>query len=72
MDPHRMATLLREYEGYCYRIAYYLLQKESSAAAATKKALLELARTPCFATESAAKQRQRAKRAAIKHALTGG
>ncbi|WP_052487273.1 hypothetical protein [Gordoniibacillus kamchatkensis] len=72
MDSQALAVILKEYEGYCYQIAYYLLQRENSAADAAKKALLELARTPGFLTEPAAERRQRAKRAAIKHALTVG
>ncbi|WP_248926661.1 hypothetical protein [Paenibacillus hamazuiensis] len=70
MDPHKVAAVLKEYEVYIYRIAHYLLQKESSAIAAAENTLLELAQTPFFLTGCEAERKRRAKMTAIKHALS--
>jgi hypothetical protein len=72
VDLGQMVILLKEYEGFCYRIAYYLLRQESRACAATRQALLELAQSSSFRTDSSAERQVLAKRLVIKHALASG
>lgn len=69
MELEQIATVLKEYELFCYRIAFYLLEQEESAIVATKQALMELGRNERFLSESALERRAWAKRVAIKQTL---
>lgn len=69
MELSQIARILKEHEGYCYQVAYFLLQQEDVAVLATERALLELGRSRCFLSESAEERRHRAKRVAAKHSL---
>jgi hypothetical protein len=69
MDLPQKTAMLREYENYCYRIAYYLLQTENWAIIATKKALLELAQSSYIWSEAAEQRQVLIRRIATKHAL---
>lgn len=69
VELEKIATVLKEYELYCYRIAFYLLEKEEFAITATKQTLLELGRNQRFLSDTAEKRRAWAKRTAIKSSL---
>jgi hypothetical protein len=69
MELNRIASVLKEYECYCYQIAYYLLEHEEGARQAASQALLELGRTRSFRSESAEARRCRAKKVTMKIAL---
>ncbi len=69
MTLEQLSASLKEYEVYCYRIAYYFLEQESAAMAAAQGALLELGEDRRFFQQSSEERRTRAKQAAMKHAL---
>jgi hypothetical protein len=62
--------VLKQYEVYGYRIAYYLLGNESLATAAATRALAELYRMDEFFRLPDAYQRQTMKRIFMKHSLS--
>lgn len=68
----QIATVLREYENFCYQIAFYLLEQEEFAITAAKQALLELGQDQHFLAESAQRRKARAKRVAIHKSLEVG
>jgi hypothetical protein len=67
-----IAEVLKEYELYCYRIAFYLLEREEPAVLATKQALIELAQNECFFIENNVERWKMAKKATVKHSLALG
>lgn len=64
-----VAGLLREYECYCYQVAYYLLHDEKAAMEASSRALLDLAEDTVFARLNCPDRRERAKRTTVSHSL---
>lgn len=70
MDLQEKKRVLGAYETFCYRIAYYLLEREDEALHAAEHALLELARGDGFFDEPVAEQTARAQSAATRAALT--
>lgn len=60
---------LRPVEHLCYQVAHYLLGDDAEAAAASEEALIELYRSPQFASSSDEDRRELAKQAAIRCAL---
>jgi hypothetical protein len=67
-----IAEVLKEYELYCYRIAFYLLEREELAVLATKQALIELAHNECFFIGNNVERWKMAKKTTVKHSLTLG
>jgi hypothetical protein len=61
--------MLRRYEGYCYQAAYYLLNNERDALAASCSALLELAGDAELMKLSEPEQLQKVKRTVSIHSL---
>ncbi|MFF2094305.1 hypothetical protein [Paenibacillus sp. NPDC058174] len=61
--------ILRDYEQYCYQIAYYLVQDEAAAAAATCNTLLSIYANEAFFTSTQAGQQEAVKQAAMREAL---
>jgi hypothetical protein len=70
MTPTTKEHVLKQYEVYGYRIAFYLLGNETLATAAATGALAELYRTDEFFRLPDAHQRQTMKRIFIKHSLS--
>lgn len=62
-------SVLRQYEVYGYRVAYYLLGNEVLATAASEGALAELYRTDDFFRQAAGEQLRIVKRVFMKHSL---
>lgn len=69
MDMKQIAAVLKEYELFCYRIAYYFLEQEQAAATAAQDALLELGGERRFFLQSSEEQKVWARKVATKHAL---
>jgi hypothetical protein len=66
MDFNKKVETLRSLESLCYRIAYYLLQDESLAVNAAKKALLDLGRKPEFFRMTSSVQQELTKQVTIR------
>ncbi|CAG7646672.1 hypothetical protein ACFQI7_24020 [Paenibacillus allorhizosphaerae] len=69
MELKDKGTVLKSYEALCYRIAYFLLQKEAAAVEAALLALKELLRDDAFFGCSEVAQRERVKAETIRQCL---
>lgn len=69
MDITHIANILKEYELYCYQVAYYMLNEEKAATSAAKQALIELGRSLKFLNECKEAQLQIVKKTILKHSL---
>ncbi|WP_409344453.1 hypothetical protein [Paenibacillus sp. MBLB4367] len=69
-DSSARVSVLKDYECFCYRVAFYLLMEEAEAIVASRKALAELLRDDTFFEETEAVRRHKVKRAATIHALS--
>lgn len=69
MDLEQRVAGLREYELFCYRIAYYVLEQERAATLAAQEALLELGNDRGFFLQPPQERQAWARKVAIKHAL---
>lgn len=63
------ANLLKQFEVYAYRVAYYLLNQDKAAAEAVKEALLELFNDEAFQCGDDIVRKQIIKRTVIRSSL---
>lgn len=68
-ELHQKAAVLKQYEVYCYQIAYFILEKEALAIQAATQALIELVQDEQFFHQSQNVQRQMTKKAVMKQSL---
>lgn len=68
-ELQRKAEILKQYEGYSYQVAYYLLEDESLAMQAAAGALSQLLRDDAFFTDDPYDQKQKTKQASMKQSL---
>lgn len=68
-ELHQKAAVLKQYEVYCYQIAYFILEKEALAIQAATQALIELVQDEQFFHQSQTVQRQMTKKAVMKQSL---
>jgi len=66
--PVKVKTL-REFETYCYQIAFYILQNEDFAIEATRKALIELSMDDEFFRKPPTVQQQILKRTSMNQSI---
>jgi len=62
-------VVLRQYEGYCYQVSYYLLQDAQLSNKATKAALLELYCDNDFLKGDSEVRKKKVKQVAIRSSL---
>ncbi|WJH34859.1 hypothetical protein MJA45_21050 [Paenibacillus aurantius] len=63
------AAVLRKFEGYCYQIAYYVLEKEQEAVQAARETLLELGTDDSFFEQEEPEQQRRVRVLTMKQSL---
>ncbi|MGM0884459.1 MAG: hypothetical protein ACQEXQ_25895 [Bacillota bacterium] len=63
------AAVLKQYEVFCYQVAYYLLEDETLAAQAASQALFELLQDEEFYYQNEYVQKQKIKQSVIKNSL---
>ncbi|NIK75180.1 hypothetical protein FHS15_000278 [Paenibacillus castaneae] len=68
-ELQRKAAVLKQYEVYCYQMAYFLLEDEALAAQAAKQALFHLLNDETFFLDHEQLQKQKTKQITIKYAL---
>jgi hypothetical protein len=68
-DIQRTVAILKQYEIYCYQIAYFLLSSECAAVRAVSNALLELGSDSELYHLPDSERREKAKRITVKHSL---
>ncbi|MBH5317702.1 hypothetical protein I6N90_07790 [Paenibacillus sp. GSMTC-2017] len=69
LEVKRKADVLKQYEGYGYQVAYYLLEDEALAMQAATKALIDLFKDNEFFDERHVYQKQKVKLVFMKHSL---
>ncbi|WP_213414149.1 hypothetical protein [Xylanibacillus composti] len=69
MKLEQIAAGLKEYELFCYRTAYYLLEQEHAATIAAQEALAELGGNRIFFEQQPRERKAWVRKAALKHAL---
>ncbi|MFX3632313.1 MAG: hypothetical protein ACE3L7_22350 [Candidatus Pristimantibacillus sp.] len=68
-ELHQKAEVLKQYEVYCYQIAYFILEKEALAMQAATQSLMELVQDEQFFLQSQTVQRQMTKKVVMKQSL---
>ena len=69
MDTVERLRILRDYESFCYRVCFYLLENERLAAASAQQAMLELYADAAFFRSPNGEKANIIRKIAAKHAL---
>jgi hypothetical protein len=69
MEVRERAAVLKQYECYCYQIAYQMLNREDAAVQAASYTLVELGGDDTFFAEAEACRLRRVKTLALKKSL---